>query len=61
MNTVLFKRFLRTAIPQLPAVLAYFAGVKPELTAILSLVGALLTTFDKWARDTSWYDKTLNL
>lgn len=57
LNTALVKRFLRTYLPQLPALMAVISGWKPEWIAGLSLLGALATTIDKWARQTNWYDR----
>ena len=50
-----FIRFLRTAIPQIPAVLAYLVGVKPEWAAGLALFGAIITALDKYLRETGVY------
>jgi hypothetical protein len=49
-------RFLRTFLPQVPAGVAYFAGVKPEWAALLSLVGAVATAADKYLRDSGVYE-----
>jgi len=54
---VYIKRFLRTIIPQVPAVISYLMGVKPEWTALLTLIGAILTALDKFLRDIKWYDE----
>lgn len=48
-------RFLRTAIPQIPAVLAYIAGVKPEYATILAATGAFITALDKFLRELKVY------
>jgi len=48
-------RFLRTIIPQIPAIAAYLVGIKPEWAAILSLIGAVATAFDKYCREKGWY------
>jgi len=49
------KRFLRTVVPQLPAVIAYLAGVKPEWTVTLVFLGAVASALDKFLRDLEVY------
>lgn len=48
-------RFLRTVVPQIPALLSYVAGIKPEYAAILSALGALITALDKFLRELKVY------
>jgi hypothetical protein len=48
-------RFLRTVIPQAPAVIAYLIGAKPEWSAGLALFGAIVTALDKYLRDKKLY------
>ncbi len=48
-------RFVRVIVPQVPAILAYLTGIKPEWAAGLSLVGAVVTALDKYAREKGWY------
>jgi hypothetical protein len=50
-----FIRFLRTAIPQVPAVCAYLVGLKPEWAAGLALIGAIVTAIDKYLREIGVY------
>lgn len=50
-----FLRFLRTALPQVPAVVAYLTTQKPEWAALLALVGAIVTALDKYLRDSGVY------
>ena len=52
---VVFVRFLRTILPQLPAITAYIVGIKPEWSALLALIGAILTALDKYLRDQKVY------
>jgi hypothetical protein len=51
------KRFARVVIPQLPAICAYLAGIKPEWAATLSFLGAVATALDKFLRElkVGWY------
>ena len=49
------KRLLRTIGPQIPAMVAYIVGVKPEWAVTLSAVGALATALDKFCRDMGVY------
>ena len=49
-------RFLRTFLPQVPAVIAEFSKVKPEWVVVLSFAGAVLTALDKFLRDSGTYE-----
>ncbi len=51
------KRLLRTVIPQIPAIISYLSGWKPEYSAIFSLAGAIVTALDKFLREmkVKWY------
>lgn len=48
-------RFVRTVVPQLPAISAYIVGIKPEWAAALALAGAIVTAVDKYLREEEWY------
>jgi len=48
-------RFVRTFLPQIPAMCAYLVGIKPEWTAVLVFLGAIATALDKMMRDLKWY------
>jgi hypothetical protein len=50
-------RFLRTILPQIPAVLSALAGLKPELTVFLTFLGAVVTAADKFLRDSGAYEE----
>jgi hypothetical protein len=48
-------RFLRAVVPQIPAFITYIQGYKPEWVAVAVLIGGILTSLDKYARDKGWY------
>ncbi len=48
-------RFVRVIVPQLPALCAELAKVKPEWVIILSFLGACATALDKMLRDLEVY------
>jgi hypothetical protein len=48
-------RFVRTFIPQIPAICAYLVGIKPEWAIFLSFIGAVATALDKMFRDLKMY------
>lgn len=53
-RTVLL-RFLRTLAPQMPALIAYIGGVKPEWVSLAVFLGAIVTATDKFCRDRGLY------
>jgi hypothetical protein len=53
------KRFARTIVPQIPAVLAYLSGLKPEWTTLLVFLGAVVSALDKYFRDTGFYPEPI--
>jgi hypothetical protein len=50
-------RLVRVLVPQLPAIVSYLSGVKPEWAATLSFLGAVATALDKFLRElkVGWY------
>lgn len=63
MKKALVLRFLRTYLPQVPAVIAYIMPYLTELqipawvAPTLSLVGALCTVLDKFMRELGLYEE----
>lgn len=63
LNLAVFKRWLRTVLPQVPAVVAYVASVSEVVklpawvfpTAVL--LGTLATALDKYLREIGFYDE----
>jgi hypothetical protein len=60
-NKMAVARFLRTFLPQVPALVAEigsatkFLNLPGWVAPTLSLIGVLATTFDKYAREMGWY------
>jgi len=55
MKNVVFKRFLRTFVPQLPAIFVALAGFSPDYIALFVFLGAVATALDKFLRDSNIY------
>jgi len=52
----LLKRFLRTTVPQIPAMMAAFETVFPsEWFPVMVALGGVATAVDKVLRDKGWY------
>ena len=49
------KRFLRTIVPQLPAVYGVVTGSFPNTLPYLMLTGGILTCMDKFCRNKGYY------
>jgi hypothetical protein len=49
------KRFARTFIPQIPALLVGLYGMKPDWVPVLVFLGAVATALDKLCRDLGVY------
>ena len=57
----LTKRFLRTVVPQIPALMSSFEVFVPkEYAPFLVALGGLLTVIDKLFRDKGYYDTVIS-
>ena len=45
------NRFFRVIVPQLPTIINYIMGFKPEWTPYLVLLGSIITALEKFLRD----------
>ena len=51
----LFKRFLRTAVPQVPAMVMWLSNFGPKYAVPAHIIGGFLTVIDKVFRDYGLY------
>jgi hypothetical protein len=53
------NRFFRVIIPQLPTILNYLIGFRPEWTPWFVLLGSIITALDKFLREIKVIDYKL--